>query len=59
MSQRRPESEARVVISVMIVLTMIVVAFVAATSLFDTTGKSVILVAWMGVMMAVLRRYRL
>jgi hypothetical protein len=53
-----PESEARTVIGVMLVLTVIIAVFVAAAGFLDTTLKSVILITWIAVMMAVLRRYR-
>ncbi|MBN1201651.1 MAG: hypothetical protein JXJ20_07330 [Anaerolineae bacterium] len=59
MSSRRPESEARIIISVMLVITFMLSVFLIATTLLDTTTKSIVLIAWMGIMMIVLRRYRL
>lgn len=59
MVSRPPESEARVVISVMLALTAVVMIFVAGATALGTTARSTILIVWIGIMLAVLRRYRL
>lgn len=58
MKPRPGEQEARAVITAMLVLTVIIVIFVAALSALSLSVKSLILIVWMAVMMAVLRRYR-
>ena len=58
MDSRPPESEARAVIGGMLIVTVVLVIFVTIAGL-SVTIKSTILIAWIAVMMAVLRRYRL
>jgi len=60
MSQDRhpSEIEARRVISAMLVLTVIIAMGVLVAGFLSVTAKSVILIAWIAVMMAVLRRYQ-
>ena len=55
MSNRSPEVEARRALAIMMALTVVVIVFVLVVDL-STTARSVILVAWMAVMMAVLRQ---
>mgnify|MGYP000886601863 FL=1 len=57
--ERPPEGEARRVISAMLVLTLIVTVVVASIDALDVSVKSMILIFWIAVMLAVLRRYRL
>ncbi len=56
---KRPESEARVVITVMLVITFILAVVVATTNAIDPSVKSIILIGWIGVMLGILRQYRL
>lgn len=56
---RPSESEARRVISAMLVLTLVIAIVVLAAGFMSVTARSIILIAWIGVMMAELRRYRL
>lgn len=56
---KRPESEARVVITVMLVITFILAGVVATTDVIDVRVKSIILIGWIGVMLGILRQYRL
>lgn len=58
MRDQRPEAEARRVITAMLVLTG-VIALVTSALPWDTSIKSLILIGWIAVMLAVLRRYRL
>ncbi|WP_119068289.1 hypothetical protein [Aggregatilinea lenta] len=58
MPSRPPETEARRIITVMLVLTGLVVVITLALP-WSVTVRSVVLIAWIAVMMAVLRRYRL
>lgn len=58
MTDRPPETEARRAITVMLVLTGLVIG-VALALPWGVTVRSIVLIAWIGVMMAVLRRYRL
>ncbi len=57
-NRRPPESEARMVIVGMMIITFILAVGVAATSAISTNMKSIILIGWIAVMIAVLRRYR-
>ncbi|NDJ76377.1 MAG: hypothetical protein GYB65_08960 [Chloroflexi bacterium] len=57
--ERPPEGEARAVISIMLVLTGIIAIGVIAIPGLSTSLRSIILIAWIGVMMGILRRYRL
>jgi len=58
MRDRPPEAEARRVITAMLVLTG-VVALITIALPWGTSPKSLILIVWIAVMLAVLRRYRL
>ncbi|MBN1678679.1 MAG: hypothetical protein JW966_00210 [Anaerolineae bacterium] len=58
MNNRSRESEARIVIGTMLVLTVIIAAGVLVSGGLSVTVKSMILIGWIGVMMMVLRRYR-
>ena len=58
MDSRPPESEARAVIGGMLALTVVIVILVVAINM-SVTARSTILIAWIAVMMAVLRSYRL
>jgi hypothetical protein len=58
MSVRPPESEARKVITGMLVLTAVIAVLVAALPGVGVTLRSGILIVWIAVMLAVLRRYR-
>ncbi len=57
-SPRPSETEARRAITAMLILTGVLAITVAIIPL-NVTLKSLILVAWIAVMMGVLRRYRL
>ncbi len=59
MSRRPPESEARKVITGMLVLTAVIAGLVAVLPGVSVTLRSAILIVWIAVMLAVLRRYRL
>ena len=59
MRSKPPESEARIVISVMVVITFLLIIFMTVVSSWSLTLRSTIIIIWIGLMMAVLRRYRL
>lgn len=56
MPGRPSDSMGRALLAAMLAVTVILVAGVAAAGFLSVTAKSVILIAWMAVMMAVLRR---
>lgn len=58
MTDRPPEPEARRIITAMLLLTGLVIAITLALP-WSLTVRSIVLVTWIAVMMAVLRRYRL
>jgi hypothetical protein len=58
MGRRPPESEARKVVTGMLVLTAVIAGLVAALPGVGVTLRSAILIVWIAVMLAVLRRYR-
>ncbi len=58
MATRPPETEARRIITAMLVLTGLVVVITLVLP-WGTTARSIVLITWIGVMMAVLRRYRM
>lgn len=57
--ERPPESEARLVIGIMLALSLILVVTLSALTSIDVTIRSIIVIVWIGLMMKVLRRYRL
>ena len=58
MRSQPPPREARTALAAMLVLTVVIAVGVAAAGFLSLTAKSVILIVWIAVMMAVLRRYQ-
>ncbi len=54
--RRSPEVAGRGALAVMLILTALIAAFVLAADFLGTTGRSIVLIGWMMVMLAVLRR---
>jgi len=59
MRSKPPDFEASFVISVMVVITFLLIIFMTVVSSWSLTLRSTIIIIWIGLMMAVLRRYRL
>ncbi|GAB4429249.1 MAG: hypothetical protein Kow00106_24280 [Anaerolineae bacterium] len=53
---RSPEVAGRGALAAMLILTALIAALVLAADFLGTTGRSIVLIGWMMVMLAVLRR---
>jgi len=53
---RSPEVAGRGALAAMLILTALIAIFVLAADFLGTTARSIILIGWMMVMLAVLRR---